>query len=114
MVEDICMSDRATEVLNDIRTVLTASADLLRGHRVVLFGSRAGGTARERSDFDVGVDGEAPLSLAAFYAIADKLESLRTLYRIDWVDLCRTSDVFRAEALKCSRILYHDTQTASR
>jgi predicted nucleotidyltransferase len=108
------MSDRVTEVMNDIRAVLTASADLLRGHRVVLFGSRAAGTARERSDFDIGVAGDVPLSLAAFYAIADKLDSLRTLYRIDWVDLCRTSDVFREEALKCSRTLYHDTQTSSR
>ncbi|MEI6514782.1 MAG: nucleotidyltransferase domain-containing protein [bacterium] len=107
------MSDRATEVLNDIRGVLAASGDLLRGHRVVLFGSRAAGCERERSDFDIGVDGEAPLPLTAFYAVADKFESLRTLYRIDWVDLCRTSDGFRAEALKCNRILYHDTQTAS-
>ena len=107
------MSDRVTEIMNDIRAVLTASSDLLRGHRVVLFGSRAAGTARERSDFDIGVDGDSPLPLSAFYAIADKLESLRTLYRIDWVDLCRTSEVFRKEALKCSRILYHDTQTAS-
>lgn len=107
------MSDRASQVLNDIRAVLAASASQLRGHRVVLFGSRAAGTARDRSDFDIGVDGEAPLPLAAFYAIADKLESLRTLYRIDWVDLRRTSDRFRAEALKCSRILYHDPSTAS-
>lgn len=107
------MSDRAAEVLSDIGRVLAASADLLRGHRVVLFGSRAAGGAKERSDFDIGVDGDEPLSLAAFYSIADKLESLRTLYRIDWVDLCRTSDGFRSEALKSCRILYHDTQTDS-
>jgi len=105
------MSDRATEVLNDIRAVLATSVDLLRGHRVVLFGSRAAGTAKDRSDFDIGVDGDVPLPLSAFYAIADKLESLRTLYRIDWVDLCRTSDVFRLEALKNSRILYCSGET---
>ena len=108
------MSDRAAEVLHDIRVVLAASSDLLRGHRVVLFGSRAAGTARERSDFDLGVDGDVPLPLSAFYAVADRLESLRTLYRIDWVDLCRTSETFRAEALRCNRVLYHDAQTASR
>ena len=107
------MSDRATEVLNDIQAILTTSADLLRGHRVVLFGSRAAGTAKDRSDFDIGVDGDTPLALSAFYAIADKLESLRTLYRIDWVDLCRTSETFRAEALKNSRTLYHDNHTAA-
>ena len=107
------MRDRSTEVLNDIQAALIASADLLRGHRVVLFGSRAAGTARERSDFDIGVDGDGPLPLVAFYAIADKLESVRTLYRIDWVDLRRTTDIFRAEALKCARTLYHDIQTAA-
>lgn len=105
------MSDRATEVLNDIQAVLTTSSDLLHGHRVVLFGSRAAGTAKERSDFDIGVDGDAPLSFSAFYAIADRLESLRTLYRIDWVDLCRTSALFRSEALKNSRTLYHAGET---
>ena len=99
--------------MNDIREVLASSSDLLRGHRVVLFGSRAAGTARERSDFDIGVDGDAPLPLADFYVIADKLDSVRTLYRIDWVDLCRTADSFRLEALKCSRILYHDSKTAA-
>jgi predicted nucleotidyltransferase len=107
------MSDRAADVLSDIQKVLMASAGLLRGHRVVLFGSRAEGNARERSDFDIGVDGDSPLPLSTFYMIADKLESLRTLYRIDWVDLCRTSDSFRKEALKYSRILYHDAQTNS-
>jgi predicted nucleotidyltransferase len=107
------MNDRASEILNDIRNVLTTSADLLRGHRVVLFGSRAAGTAKPRSDFDVGVIGDTPLAYSAFYAISDKLEAIHTLYRIDWVDLCRTSDLFRSEALKCSRILYHDSQIAS-
>jgi predicted nucleotidyltransferase len=107
------MSDRATEILNDIQGVLIASAELLRGHRVVLFGSRAAGTSKDRSDFDIGVDGDAPLPLTAFYAISDKLESIRTLYRIDWVDLCRTSDIFRSEALKKSRTLYHDNKTAA-
>jgi len=107
------MSDRASKVLNDIRGVLASSADLLSGHRVVLFGSRAAGTAKDRSDFDIGVDGDTPLGLSAFYAIADKLESIRTLYRIDWVDLCKTSDTFRSEALKNSKVLYYDTNTAS-
>jgi len=102
------MTDRETEVLETIRAVLADAADLLRGHRVVLFGSRAAGVARPRSDFDIGVDGGAALPLSAFYSIADKLESLRTLYRIDWVDLCRVSAGFRAEALKQCRVIYHD------
>ncbi len=46
-------------------------APQLRGHRVILFGSRASGTARLRSDFDVGVIGDEPLPVKVFYEIDD-------------------------------------------
>ena len=101
------MSERETEILQAIRQTLANFADQLRGHRVLLFGSRAAGTARERSDFDVGVDGAEPLPLDTFFAISDRLESLPTLYRIDWLDLRRVSADFRREALAHQQELYH-------
>jgi uncharacterized protein len=78
----------------------------LRGYRVVLFGSRAAGDARDRSDFDVGVLGDAPLPLKTFYEMEDLFDGIETLYRIDWVDLNRVSPEFRREALKKSETLY--------
>jgi predicted nucleotidyltransferase len=97
---------RAEEVKRMLAEALRACAPRLRGHRVVLFGSRARGDARPRSDFDIGVDGGQPLPLPDFYAVEDTLDALPTLYKIDWVDLCRVSPEFRARALQHTETLY--------
>jgi len=93
-------------IIEEIRKVCNRKAVDLRGYRVVLFGSRAAGEARERSDFDIAVLGDAPLPLKTFYEMEDLFEGIETLYRIDWVDLNRVSPEFRREALKKTETLY--------
>ena len=78
----------------------------LRGYRIVLFGSRAAGNARERSDFDIGIIGDEPVSLQTFYRIDDLLENIETLYKIDFVDLNRAFPSLKAEALKAMEPLF--------
>lgn len=97
---------REDQILKWIRDGLLEFADELSGYKVVLFGSRARRKHRERSDFDVGVVGDHPLPLKTYYRISDFLESLPTLYRIDWVDLNRAMDKLRENALKNSVVLY--------
>lgn len=97
---------REEQILKWIRDGLPAYADELSGYRVILFGSRARRNHRERSDFDVGVIGEKPLPIKTFYRISDFLESLPTLYRIDWVDLNRAMDKLRENALENAVVLY--------
>jgi predicted nucleotidyltransferase len=97
---------RECQVRMMIIDVLEANADRLRGRKVVLFGSRARGTARPRSDFDVGILGEIPLPLNDFYAIEDMLDELPTLYRIELVDFARVSERFRRRALEQVEVLY--------
>ena len=97
---------RSDEILAAIRAVLDGFAEELRGYRVVLFGSRATGRARERSDFDIGVSGPSPLPAAVFHRIADRLDEIPTLYRIDWVDLTAASPTFQREALKTTEVLH--------
>lgn len=97
---------REEQVLEWIREGLQSYADELSGHQVILFGSRARGRHRERSDFDIGVLGKQPLPLRTFYRISDFMESLPTLYRIDWVDLNRAMGKLRENALKYSVVLY--------
>ncbi|MCF7817579.1 MAG: nucleotidyltransferase domain-containing protein [Kiritimatiellales bacterium] len=97
---------REREILDEICGQLEKAKDELAGFRVFLFGSRAAGTAKERSDFDIGVYGAGPLALNTFFKISDLLDQVRTLYRIDWVDLHETSEQFRTEALKNARVLY--------
>src|SRR5581483_669005 len=86
---------REEQVKRMIADVMRRFAPQLRGHRVVLFGSRASGKARPRSDFDIGVIGGKPLPVKVFYEIDDMLENLPTLYRIDWVDLNKAAPSLR-------------------
>lgn len=53
---------------------------------VILYGSRAKGTARERSDIDIAVSG-----VENFDLLVEKVEDLPTLYSVDLVDMdtCR-------------------------
>ncbi len=73
---------RAEEVIEEV-------ADLCRqfqAKKVVLYGSRAKGTARERSDIDIAVSG-----VENFELLVEKVEELPTLYSVDIInmDTCR-------------------------
>ena len=80
------------------------AAEVIRRHlpdpayRVFLFGSRATGSARERSDIDIGVEGPAPVPRAALAAIQDELDEAPTLYTIEVVDFARVPEKFRQVA----------------
>ena len=73
---------RAEEVIEEV-------ADLCRqfqAKKVILYGSRAKGTARERSDIDRAVSG-----VDNFELLVEKVEELPTLYSVNMVnmDTCR-------------------------
>jgi len=97
---------REENILAMIRAALRETAADLAGYRVVLFGSRARGQARPRSDFDIGVLGPAPMPLGVFFRLAEHFEQMPTLYSVDWVDLQRTSRAFRQSALEQAITLY--------
>lgn len=97
---------REQQVLEMIRDVIRGFTDDLQGYTVFLFGSRAAGTMHPRSDFDIGVLGERPLPVGVFSRVADRLDELPTLYRIDWVDLGTVSERFRTEAMR-RRVTLH-------
>ena len=77
------------------------AAEVIRRHvsdpvyRVFLFGSRAAGSATERSDIDIGIEGPAPVPRSALAAIHEELEDAPTLYTIDVVDFRRAPENFR-------------------
>ena len=83
-----------------IRQEILKVASELRGYRIFLFGTRATGDARERSDFDIGILGDEPVSLRTFYRIDDLLENIETLHKMDFVDLNRAAPSLKREALK--------------
>ena len=97
---------REQEIRAMLIQIMRANTNRLGGRQVVLFGSRAQGKAKPRSDFDLGVVGDTPLPLVDFFAIEDMLNELPTLYRIDWVDLARVSERFRSQALQKVEVIY--------
>ena len=72
-----------------IESILDAVADICKRNHVnelILFGSRAKGTAGERSDIDLAVSG-----LADITDLVEEIEEIPTLYSFDIVnmDTCR-------------------------
>jgi predicted nucleotidyltransferase len=97
---------REKQVLEEIRRKLAAQSGTLAGYRAVLFGSRARGAARERSDFDIGICGDRPVPSGVLQRIRDCLDEIETLYRIDVVDLQSVPDRFRRDALEHAEAIF--------
>ena len=76
-----------------VEEVISRVAELCRQHdaqKVILYGSRAKGTALERSDIDIAVSGVNDFDL-----LVEKIEELPTLYSVDVLnmDTCRNESL---------------------
>ena len=73
---------RAEEVIEEVANLCRQ----FQAKKVILYGSRAKGTARERSDIDIAVSG-----VKNFGLLVEKVEELPTLYSVDIInmDTCR-------------------------
>jgi predicted nucleotidyltransferase len=91
---------RVEQVKTLIRQALLPFRAELGTRRVMFFGSRVTGMARERSDFDVAIDGPERVEPRLLTRICDALEELPTLYRVDLVDLATVPHKVRAEMLR--------------
>lgn len=97
------------ELPSDLVPALTGLARSMGACRLVLFGSRARGDCRERSDIDLAVYG---LSRAAAGRFRLELEELPTLLRFDLVAVAPdTSPALLAEIQRDGVILYDDQTT---
>lgn len=72
----------------------------LAEYRVFFFGSRVAGRGTERSDIDVGIEGEELISAKALLDIQEEIEELPTLYKIEIVDFKRVAPIFKEVALQ--------------
>ena len=79
MADDIMMVE---EVISEVAKLCRN----FHAKEVILYGSRAKGTARERSDIDIAVTG-----VENFNMLEEKIEELPTLYSVDLLnmDTCR-------------------------
>lgn len=68
------------------------------------FGSRATRTAKQYSDLDLTVIGEAPLSISILGALAEDFAESDLPFRVDLVDWATTDESFR-EIIRGTRVL---------
>jgi len=67
--------------------------------RAFLFGSRATGTARYNSDWDIGVLTDHPVPGHIMVKARESLDSIRTLHSFDLVDFSKVNASFRNIAM---------------
>ena len=101
LIEVLGEAEGQMQAITDPTEAAKFAAEVIRRHvpdpayRVFVFGSRAAGSAAERSDIDIGIEGPAPVPRPAVAAIHDELEEAPTLYTIDVVDFRRVPEDFR-------------------
>ena len=80
---------------------------------LVLFGSRARGSARRYSDYDLGVCSDPPLTLRRYLQIVERKCDLEEdlPFFVDLVDLDRVSDAFLREISEDWIFLHGDRKT---
>lgn len=86
------------EITRQIAAIV--GSELKGNYRLFLFGSRAQGTHNEKSDIDIGIISETPITGNQMLTIQDKIEQIQTLLKIDVVDFNSLEDEFRKIALK--------------
>jgi len=64
-------------------------------YRLMLFGSRARGTARRWSDVDIGIEGRTRVPLRIMAKIQGALEESDIPYRVDVIDMHTAQKKFR-------------------
>jgi len=75
--------------------------------KVYLFGSWARGEAIRLSDIDVAIDPHVPLPRGTLARLRERLEESHVPYRVDVVDLTRTTPEFRRRVL-AEGVLWND------
>jgi predicted nucleotidyltransferase len=104
------MSSVAAAVPPAVREACRAVAETMLADeprvRIFLFGSRASGRGKPRSDIDLGIDVGHPLAAEVMVSLREVFESLPVLEKVDLVDFAAVGPEFRELALKDTLILY--------
>ena len=81
------------EFKSRMRLVLGKYLDLTK-FKVFVFGSRVTERGDERSDIDVGIEGDGLVPEADMQKIKEEVEEMPLLYKVDVVDFRRVADDF--------------------
>ena len=95
----------------DFETVKTILKQYVPEYKVVVFGSRAKKTAKSRSDLDLCLIGEHPLSISHIAALEDAFSSSDLDIKVDVVDWERIQTSFRNIIEKDSLVIQESEKT---
>jgi len=77
----------------EVKSIIGKYLDLDQ-NKIFFFGSRVTKKGNERSDIDLGIEGEKEISWQVMAKIKEDLENLPILYKIDVVDFKKVSPDF--------------------
>lgn len=103
------LGDRAFAVIQDVVKVILIYS---QPEKIILFGSRATGDYKERSDIDIAVV-DPDVTDRQMRKIRDAIDEIRTLHRIDIVWLNMVSEEFRDEIISTGKVIYEGGKKAS-
>lgn len=82
------------------RKIIAIIRAVLPGVKIYLFGSRATGHFRERSDIDIALDGSKKLDRLDVMEIKDMLEASNIMLHFDILDICAVDEKMKENILK--------------
>ena len=89
-----------TGIAPEVKKKIIGILNGLFGHpKIYLYGSRAKGTFRDRSDIDVAVDAGRDLDSSEIGEARSVLEATNIIYKIDVVDLSSAGPEFKEQIL---------------
>lgn len=96
----------------DVQPLVDKVVGVVSGHvheerlRVYLFGSWSQGRALPESDLDIALDAGTPIAPSVLQKIADTLDELPTLRKVDIVDLQAVASDFRNRIMQLGELVY--------
>ena len=92
---------RTRKIIMDVAVIV--DGELNSNYQLFLFGSRAKGLHHEKSDIDIGIISDTPITAKQMLMIQEKIEQIPTLLKIDFVDFNSVGEDFKKIALKHTR-----------
>lgn len=94
------MNERSLDLAeSDLVLVQKILARFVPGRPVFVFGSRATGRAKRRSDLDLCIGGDTPLGRGAIANMLDAFDESDLPIEVDVVDLSEATGIFRKRML---------------
>ncbi len=99
-----------TEIIENVVEIISKH---IPNARIILFGSRAKGTASKRSDFDIAIDIDENVPAKVKFQIEDEIDELPTLKMVDIVYLYEADHDFRKIVYRSGKIIYDGSKVST-